>query len=210
LAGAAPPAHITVAVGRRVSAPGEGQFAWHDAPVERFFTDEAQSLPFTGVIDTTRHLAVAGGGSQSAVLYGDAVETGAPLTTLAFERGFSSIDAIAGDYIVILGVLLFAISTAISWSYYGDRCANYLFGPAAIRPYRTVYVVMHFVGAVAPLAALWDLGDVFLGIVILPNLIALILLSPKVVELTRSYFERKPWIENAAVRKAARGRRPQP
>jgi AGCS family alanine or glycine:cation symporter len=62
-----------------------------------------------------------------------------------------------------------------------------------------VYVIMHFVGAVAPLAALWDLGDVFLGIVILPNLLALLLLSPKVVELTKSYFERKPWLENAEV-----------
>ena len=55
---------------------------------------------------------------------------------------------------------------------------------------------MHFVGAVVPLAAIWALGDVFLGVVILPNLLALILLSPKVKDLTKSYFDRKPWIEN--------------
>ena len=46
---------------------------------------------------------------------------------------------------------------------------------------------------------IWDLGDIFLGVVILPNLLGLLLLSPKVVEITRSYFERKPWIENRAV-----------
>jgi AGCS family alanine or glycine:cation symporter len=199
LASAAPPARIDIADGSPATAPGEGQFAWHDTPVDRFFTDAAQTAPFTGYLDTGRRVAVATGGQEYTVLYGNAVETGAPLTTLGFEKGFSGIDAIAGDYIVILGVLLFAISTAISWSYYGDRCANYLFGPKAVMPYRIVYVLMHFVGAVAPLAALWDLGDVFLGIVILPNLVALLLLTPKVVELTRSYFERKPWIENAAV-----------
>ncbi len=66
-------------------------------------------------------------------------------------------------------------------------------------PYRMVYVGMHFIGAVAPLASIWALGDVFLGVVIFPNLLALLLLSGKVKELTDSYFERRPWEENAEV-----------
>jgi hypothetical protein len=110
-------------------------------------------------------------------------------------------------WIVLLGVLLFAISTAIAWSYYGDRCANYLFGVKAVLPYRIVYVVMHFVGAVAPLASIWALGDVFLGFVIFPNLLALLLLSPKVAELTKSYFERRPWEENARVHAEMKARK---
>jgi AGCS family alanine or glycine:cation symporter len=65
-----------------------------------------------------------------------------------------------------------------------------------ILPYKMVFVLMHFVGSVLSLSVVWTLGDVFLGIVILPNLLALLLLSPKVYELTKSYFERKPWIEN--------------
>ena len=89
---------------------------------------------------------------------------------------------------------MFGISTAIAWSYYGDRCANYLFGHNAIFPYKVVYVIMHFVGAVVSLDLIWTLGDVFLGIVILPNLIALVFLSGKVRELTKSYFQREPWI----------------
>jgi AGCS family alanine or glycine:cation symporter len=102
-----------------------------------------------------------------------------------------------GQYIVLISVLLFAISTAISWSYYGDRCANYLFGAKAIFPYKMLFVLMHFVGAVLPLTVIWSLGDVALAIVIIPNLIALLLLSGQVREMTDSYFERKPWIQNA-------------
>ena len=66
---------------------------------------------------------------------------------------------------------------------------------------------MHFVGAVLTLSVAWTLGDVFLGIVILPNLLALLLLSPKVAELTKSYFQRKPWIENREVHKKLKEQR---
>ena len=96
--------------------------------------------------------------------------------------------------IVVVCVLLFAISTAISWSYYGDRCARYLLGAKAVLPYKFVFVLMHFLGAVIPLTVVWALGDIFLAMVIIPNLIALLLLSGEVRELTSSYFERKPWL----------------
>ena len=95
----------------------------------------------------------------------------------------------------MFGVLLFGISTAISWSYYGDRCAYYLFGQNALLPYKVLFLAAHFLGAVLPLAVVWALGDVALAIVIWPNLIALVFLAPTVVEETRSYFERKPWVK---------------
>jgi AGCS family alanine or glycine:cation symporter len=98
-----------------------------------------------------------------------------------------------GHYIVILSVFLFGISTAIAWSYYGDRCAIYLFGERAVLPYKVIYLIMHFVGALVALNLVWELGDIALGIVILPNLIALVLLSGTIKELTDDYFERKPW-----------------
>ena len=94
-------------------------------------------------------------------------------------------------------MLLFAVSTAISWSYYGDRCANYLFGAKAILPYKMAFVIMHFLGAVAPLATIWVIGDIALGLVTFPNLIAIFMLSGLVVKLTNDYFERKPWLQNA-------------
>ncbi len=115
---------------------------------------------------------------------------------LGFERG---LPGQWGDFIVLISVLLFAVSTAISWSYYGDRCANYLFGPKAILPYKMAFVGMHFFGAMVSLNVIWLMGDVALGIVILPNLLALVLLSGKVKQLTDSYFERQPWRENYEV-----------
>jgi alanine or glycine:cation symporter, AGCS family len=185
-----------------VTSPTDSRFGWHDVRVDRFFTDAAQTQPFSGTISGGEALGTDG--QRYTSLYGDAVETGAPLTMLGFQVG---LPGTFGQYIVILGVLLFAISTAISWSYYGDRCANYVFGPRAIMPYRIIFVVMHFVGAVASLDAIWALGDVFLSIVIFPNLIALLLLSGKAVEMTDSYFERKPWIENAEAHERAKGQR---
>jgi AGCS family alanine or glycine:cation symporter len=170
-------------------------FAWHEVPVERFFTDAAQTRPFTGVIAPAEGAAVADDGGRLTSLYADAAENGAPLTMLAFERGLGA----PGPWIVLVSVLLFAVSTAISWSYYGDRCANYLFGARAVLPYKIAFVVAHFLGAVVSLTAAWTLGDVFLGIVILPNLLGLLLLSGKVKQETDSYFERRPWIENAEV-----------
>ena len=124
------------------------------------------------------------------------MQNGAPLTMLAFQRG---LPGEWGHYIVILTVLLFAISTAIAWSYYGDRCAVYLFGERAVLPYKFVFVCMHFLGAVAPLAIAWVLADVVLFVAIVPNLIAVVILTPKIKEMTDSYFARRPWVENAEV-----------
>jgi alanine or glycine:cation symporter, AGCS family len=175
------------------------QFAWHNVTIDEFFVDANHTLPFTGTLFPRQNRAVGDDGQEYTRLYGNAVRTGAPLTMAAFERGIGRAGAGFGHFIVILGVILFSISTAIAWSYYGDRCANYLFGPTAILPYRMVFVLFNFIGAVVPLASIWALGDVFLGVVIFPNLVALLLLSGKVRTLTDSYFERRPWVENAEV-----------
>jgi AGCS family alanine or glycine:cation symporter len=185
----APPA---VAVADGVIAQGPA-LAWHDVPVARLFTDEAQTEPFTGTVDAQAGRATDASGAVHASLWGNAVESGAPLTMAGFQRGLRPLLGDYGHHIVVVCVILFGISTAISWSYYGDRCAHYVFGQRAVVPYRVVFVGMHFLGAVAPLSLAWALGDVFLGVVILPNLIALVLLSPQVVEMTRDYFRRRPW-----------------
>ena len=133
---------------------------------------------------------------MSASLWGMAVESGAPLTMYAFRKGLSPLGD-WGHIVVIFSVFLFGISTAIAWSYYGDRCAIYLFGEGAVLPYKMVYLLMHFLGAgvaqAAGISLVWEMGDIALGIVILPNLIALVLLSGTIKRLTNDYFERKPW-----------------
>ncbi len=199
-AGVTPPERILIEDGLPQGGPTAIQFAWHDVPVETLYLDINRTQPFTGELIPGQQRATDEEGNVYRVLYGEAVENGAPLTQLAFQKGLAPLGG-WGGYIVILSVLLFAISTAIAWSYYGDRCAFYLFGEKAVLPYKFVYVLMHFVGATLALATIWSLGDVFLGIVILPNLLALILLSKKVREDTNSYFSRQPWKENLEVHK---------
>jgi len=183
-----------VALGTEV---GEVVVGWNHVAVDRLYRDPAMATPFTGQLRIGEGVAVADDGSRLTALFGEAVRVGAPLTMLGFRLG---LPGDWGQYIVILTVLLFAISTSIAWSYYGDRCAHYLFGSRAVLPYKMVFVLMHFMGAVIPLTVIWDLGDVFLGIVIIPNLIALIFLSGQVSEMTKGYFERKPWLSNREAR----------
>ncbi len=199
------PPELIIQDGRHSVAVSEPLLAWHDVAVEELFVDPEMTTRFSGTIHPDRAVAVTEDGRTLASLHALAMESGAPLTQAGFRHGLSPIGDWGGS-IVVLAVLLFALSTAISWSYYGDRCANYLFGAGAVLPYKLAFVTMHFIGAVLPLAVIWNLGDVFLAVVIVPNLIGLILLSPQVVEETRSYFERKPWLENEAKRKAARSR----
>ena len=193
--GSSVPTEPTGTIRYTLGRPGvtsEPHLAWHEVSVPQLFEDEAQTQAFSGAVDPARGVAIADDGEEFAMLYGQAYETGAPLTQMGFQRGLSPLGD-WGHYIVIFSVFLFAISTAISWSYYGDRCANYLFGRSAIIPYKLVFVAMHFVGAVLPLAVVWSLGDIFLAIVIIPNLIALIFLAPQIKEMTESYFTRSPW-----------------
>ncbi len=178
-----------------VAASGGAVIAWHDVAVDKLFVDADQTLPFSGTVYPAQKIARAANGTEYHSLYGDAAATGAPLTQMAFDRGLKRFGN-WGGLIVAVSVFLFAISTAISWSYYGDRCVNYLFGPKAVLPYKIAYLIMHFVGAVASLATIWTIGDISLGFVTFPNLLALILLSGTVVAMTKSYFKRRPWEQN--------------
>ncbi len=188
---------VTVAV-----SDAEPRLAYYDVPVDTLFLDEAMTIPFSGMIDPAADVARDTQGNAHTVLYGRAVRNSAPLTTLGFERGLAPIGMEAlGRWIVLICVFLFAISTAISWSYYGDRCANYLWGKKAILPYKLVFLIMHYMGAVLAVTTIWDLGDVALSLVTLPNVLSLVLLSGLLKKLTDSYFKRRPWEENYEVHK---------
>lgn len=184
------PQSISIQNGEEV---GDVQVAYYDIAVGSFYVDAEQTQLFSGTILPDDNQATDAGGNTVS-LYADAARNSAPLTSLGFERGLEPIGMGAvGRYIVLLCVFMFAISTAISWSYYGDRCANYLWGTKAILPYKVVFLVMHFVGAVLAVTTIWDLGDVALSLVTLPNVITLLLLSGVLKKLSDSYFDRKPW-----------------
>ncbi|NQV34427.1 MAG: sodium:alanine symporter family protein [Phycisphaeraceae bacterium] len=111
---------------------------------------------------------------------------GAELTAEAFSLGLSG----WGHLIVGISLAFFAYSTTIAWSYYGDRCAEYLFGPRAVPAYRVIFVCLVFVGAISKLALVWTISDIFNALMAIPNLIGLVLLSGVVAHETRGYLKR--------------------
>jgi AGCS family alanine or glycine:cation symporter len=113
-------------------------------------------------------------------------ETGAQLTTTAFNLGFAG-----GGYIVTIGIILFAYSTILGWCYYGEKSIEYLFGVKSILPYRIVFILFIGVGAVMKLSLVWNISDTLNGLMAIPNLIGLIMLTPVVVSETKKYFENK-------------------
>jgi AGCS family alanine or glycine:cation symporter len=114
-------------------------------------------------------------------------ETGASLSSFAFESILPGV----GSVIVSLGLCVFAFTTILGWSIYGEKCVGYLFGVKAIMPFRILWVVAIPIGTTANLSFIWLVADTLNAMMALPNLIALLLLSPVVFKLTRNYFLNK-------------------
>ena len=113
-------------------------------------------------------------------------KTGAALSALAFGNGLPGIS----EWIVTLGLVLFVFTTLLGWSYYGERAAEYLVGPKVIMPYRLLWIICVFVGSVVKLDLVWNFADTMNAFMAIPNLIALLLLSPVVIALSKEYFAR--------------------
>ncbi|MDA9690616.1 sodium:alanine symporter family protein [Pseudomonadota bacterium] len=112
----------------------------------------------------------------------------AELTSKAFGSG---VLGIYGEYIVAIGLLLFAFSTAIAWSYYGDRSTAYIFGEGAVPWYRMIYVVCFIAAAVVDTTVIWNIAYVVVALVTIPNLIALFVLRKEMKEQVDSYVMEK-------------------
>jgi len=125
-------------------------------------------------------------------------ETGAPLTVDAFNNSLPGI----GNHIVAIGLTIFGFTTILGWSYYGERCAEYLFGEKIVVPFRFSWIVVVFLGAsilmleeggvITDVVSLfWLVADTLTGLMAAPNLIALLVLSPLVARMAREYFQRE-------------------
>ncbi|ANC99204.1 alanine/glycine:cation symporter family protein [Streptococcus suis] len=112
---------------------------------------------------------------------------GAPLTQAAFATVFGNTGSIA----LTISLVLFAFTTILGWSYYGERCIEFLFGTKSILPYRLVFVAMVALGGFLKLDLIWTIADIVNGLMALPNLIALLALSPVIIKETRQYFAKK-------------------
>ena len=113
-------------------------------------------------------------------------ETGATLSTAAYGSALPY-----GEYIITFGLVVFAFTTILGWSYYGERCAEYIFGEKIILPYRILWIVAAFIGASQKVNFIWLLADVMNGFMAIPNLIALALLSPVIFKVTKEYFSKE-------------------
>ncbi|CAG8999389.1 MAG: Amino-acid carrier protein AlsT [Candidatus Celerinatantimonas neptuna] len=110
--------------------------------------------------------------------------TGAALTSMAFGQAMPSI----GTILVATSLAIFAFTTIIGWSYYGEKCVEFLLGTKAIVPYRILWILALPLGATLQLNFVWLVADTLNAMMAIPNLVALALLSPEVFRLTRSYF----------------------
>jgi AGCS family alanine or glycine:cation symporter len=138
------------------------------------FIDTIVVCSFTGIA------IIASGAWQTGL-------NGAPLTQATFD---GAIPGGFGSDIIAFCLALFAFSTILGWSYYGSQSASYLFGRRAVLPYRLLFVAASFAGTIYTLDFVWLFSDVMNGLMALPNLVGLVLLSGVAARETRDYLER--------------------
>ena len=114
----------------------------------------------------------------------DSVTDGGQLTTLAFSQ-----IPVLGPIILVVGIITFAWSTILGWSYYGERCAQYLWGKKSLLPYKLIFVAVVVVGPVLALDLVWTIADILNALMAIPNLIAVLLLSGVIAKETRHYLK---------------------
>ena len=143
--------------------------------------DKATGEPFAG------KLKISNGNPDLNVvsIRGESLVHSAALTAIAFNTGFFGD---WGQYIVSIGLLLFAFSTAISWSYYGDRAMTFMFGNKSVVYYRLVYVVAFFLAAFTDTTIIWTLSGITIAVMTLPNLFGILMLRKEMKSTIKEYW----------------------
>jgi AGCS family alanine or glycine:cation symporter len=140
-------------------------------------------FPFTGTLKVDDGALV----KPSIIVEGKSLVHSANLTAIAFTRGYFGE---FGKYIVSIGLLLFAFSTAIAWSYYGDRAMTYLLGPRSVMPYRVIYCAGFFWAAISDTTLVWALSAVAIVVMTLPNLFGIMMLRKEMKDSMNEYWEK--------------------
>lgn len=145
----------------------------------------ALSILMSGVYNKESYIEYYINGSSTILSYD--VPNGVTLTSNSFGTIFGTF----GNSFVSISIILFAFSTIIGWSVYGTRACKYIFGEGFIKVYKLIYIGFIYVGCVMSLTFVFDISDTFNGLMAIPNLIALFILSPKVIAYTKDYLKRK-------------------
>lgn len=167
------------------SAPIAAAAARTDHPVRQGLVSMTGTFIDTIIVCSITGIVLVMGYIVAGNTFG--AETGAVLTTHIFDRLLPGV----GGWVVTLGIIFFAYSTILGWCYYGEKCATYLFGEKFILPYRIIYIASVFIGTVATLDLVWLFADTFNGLMAVPNLIALLLLSTVIVKETKDFLAKR-------------------
>ncbi|WP_237065085.1 alanine/glycine:cation symporter family protein [Microbulbifer guangxiensis] len=171
---------VVVADGRALN---EGEFTLiHARSIAEDVEYRVADDTFSGVLTVREGRFI----NENVDIWGNSLVHSVALTNEAFQRGFFGE---YGKFIVTLGILLFAFSTAIAWSYYGDRSMIYLFGPKAVMPYRLVYVLAFFWAAIEDTTIIWNLSAVAIVIMTLPNLFGITILAREMKDTVKDYWK---------------------
>ena len=160
------------------SAPIAHAAAQTKGPVNQGLVAMLGTFIDTLIVCTITGLAIISSGAWTSG------ETGASLTSAAFESTIPGV----GSHVVTVALAVFAFTTMLGWSFYGEKCVAYLFGVKSIMPFRILWCLAAPLGAMANLGFIWLLADTLNALMAIPNLIALILLSPVVFRVTREFF----------------------
>lgn len=166
------------------SAPIAAAAAQTRNPVRQALVSSTGTFWDTVVVCLMTGLVLVSTIMKNPAINANEITDGGVLTSLAFDQ-----IPIIGPLILVVGIISFAFSTILGWAYYGERCVEYFAGKKGLIPYRVLYIAVAVIAPVVALDVVWDIADILNALMAIPNLIAVLLLSPVIVKETKRYLD---------------------
>ena len=166
------------------SAPIAAAAAQTRNPVRQALVSSTGTFWDTVVVCLMTGLVLVSTIMKKPAINANEITDGGVLTSLAFDQ-----IPIIGPLILVVGIISFAFSTILGWAYYGERCVEYFAGKKGLIPYRVFYIAVAVIAPVVALDVVWDIADILNALMAIPNLIAVLLLSPVIVKETKKYLD---------------------
>lgn len=166
------------------SAPIAAAAAQTRYPVRQALVSSTGTFWDTVVVCLMTGLVLVSTIMKNPAINANEITDGGVLTSLAFDQ-----IPIIGPLILVVGIISFAFSTILGWAYYGERCVEYFAGKKGLIPYRVLYIAVAVIAPVVALDVVWDIADILNALMAIPNLIAVLLLSPVIVKETKKYLD---------------------
>ena len=166
------------------SAPIAAAAAQTRNPVRQALVSSTGTFWDTVVVCLMTGLVLVSTIMKNPAINANEITDGGVLTSLAFDQ-----IPIIGPLILVVGIISFAFSTILGWAYYGERCVEYFAGKKELIPYRVLYIAVAVIAPVVALDVVWDIADILNALMAIPNLIAVLLLSPVIVKETKKYLD---------------------